>query len=59
MAAKSVTIPPPPEDGLGTLPPPDGYPWAYCPAKRMGLIVNGEKPPVAEGQGAAPGAGVE
>ena len=42
LAAKSVTIPAPPADGFGNLAPPDGYNWAYCPAKREGMIVNGE-----------------
>ena len=51
FAAKSVTIPAPPEDGLGTLPPPDGFEWAYCPAKKRGMIINGEKPPAAAGAG--------
>lgn len=52
MMAQSVTIPSPPEDGLGTLPPPEGYPSAYCPAIREGKVINGKMP---EGY-AAPGA---
>ena len=44
MAAEAVTIPDPPGDGLGALPPPDGWPAAYCPALRQGKIVNGVRP---------------
>ena len=37
------------------LAPPDGFTWAYCPAKREGMIVNGEEPLAPEGAPAAAG----
>ena len=49
-----MTIPAPPADGFGSLAPPDGFPWAYCPAKRDGMIVNGEGPPQASASEGAP-----
>ena len=59
-AAKYVEIPEPPEDelNLGALPPPEGFPAAYCPPLREGRIITGRAGgPVQLPQAAAAGAG--
>jgi len=59
--AKYVDIPEPPQTelNLGSLPPPDGFPSAYCPALREGRIITGRaggnvQIPSAAAQDAAP-----
>jgi len=38
-AAQVANIPAPPQDGLGSLRPPDGFPWAYCPDLKAGKVL--------------------